>query len=100
MTLATCMMAMGKLWMDAANTAEASDRSFLSRNSAASEPAVFSTNETKRCNRRALVLQMSGALTLQHKLLHLDLVELVGADDDAVAGQVDAAAGLQGFDLL
>lgn len=60
----------------------------------------FQPNETKWCNRRALVLQMSGALTLQHKLLHLDLVELVGADDDAVAGQVDAAAGLQGFDLL
>lgn len=39
-------------------------------------------------------------LTLQHKLLHLDLVELVGADDDAVAGQVDAAAGLQSFNLL
>lgn len=32
-TLATCMMAMGKLWMEAANTAEARDRSFLSRNS-------------------------------------------------------------------
>lgn len=40
------------------------------------------------------------ALTLQHKLLHLDLVELVGADDDAVAGQVDAAARLQSFNLL
>lgn len=32
---ATCMMAMGKLWEEAANTAEASDTSFLSRNSAA-----------------------------------------------------------------
>lgn len=39
-------------------------------------------------------------LTLQDELLHLDLVELVGADDDAVAGQMDAAARLQGLDLL
>ena len=39
-------------------------------------------------------------LTLKHKLLHLDLVELVGADDDAVAGQMNAAAGLQSFNLL
>lgn len=31
------MMAMGKLWDEAANTAEASDTSFLSRNSAADE---------------------------------------------------------------
>lgn len=60
----------------------------------------FQSNETKWRNRCVLVLQMCGALTLQHKLLHLDLVELVGADDDAVAGQVDAAAGLQGFNLL
>ncbi|TNN77627.1 hypothetical protein EYF80_012217 [Liparis tanakae] len=34
MLLATCMMAMGKLWEEAANTAEARDTSFLSRNSA------------------------------------------------------------------
>lgn len=33
MLLATGMMAMGKLWDEAANTAEASDVSFLSRNS-------------------------------------------------------------------
>lgn len=39
-------------------------------------------------------------LTLEHELLHLNLVELVGADDDAVAGQVDAAAGLQSLNLL
>lgn len=39
-------------------------------------------------------------LTLEDELLHLNLVELVGADDDAVAGQVDAAAGLQSFNLL
>lgn len=35
--LATCKMAMGKLWEEAANTAEASDTSFLSRNSAEDE---------------------------------------------------------------
>lgn len=39
-------------------------------------------------------------LTLEHELLHLNLVELVGTNDDAVAGQVDAAAGLQRFDFL
>ena len=32
--LDTCMMAMGKLWAEAAYTADARDRSFLSRNSA------------------------------------------------------------------
>lgn len=41
-----------------------------------------------------------GVLTLKHKLFHLDLIELVGADDDAVAGQMNAAAGLQSFNLL
>lgn len=39
-------------------------------------------------------------LTFQHVLLHLDLVELVGADDDAVASEVDTAAGLRRLDLL
>ena len=38
--------------------------------------------------------------TFQHVLLHLHLVELVGSDNDAVAGEVDATAGLQGLDLL
>lgn len=41
---ATCMMAMGKLWDEAANTAEASDTSFLSRNSAADESKHLSSN--------------------------------------------------------
>lgn len=40
------------------------------------------------------------SLTFQNVLLHLDLVELVGADDDAVPREVDAAAGLRRFDLL
>ena len=40
------------------------------------------------------------SLTLERKLLHLDLIELVGADDGAVVGQVDTAAGLKGLDLL
>lgn len=39
-------------------------------------------------------------LTLKHKLLHFNLVELVGANYDAVAGQMDAAARLQSFDFL
>lgn len=38
--------------------------------------------------------------TLQHKLLHFNLVELVRADDDAVTSQMDAAAGLQSFYFL
>lgn len=39
-------------------------------------------------------------LTFEHKLLHLDLVELVGADDDTVTGQMDATARLQSLNLL
>lgn len=39
-------------------------------------------------------------LTLEHKLLHLNLVERAGANDGAVAGQVDAAARLQRLYLL
>lgn len=38
--------------------------------------------------------------TLQRVLLHLDFIELVGSNDDAVSGQMDAAARLRGFDLL
>lgn len=32
--------------------------------------------------------------TLQRVLLHVDLVEFVGSDEDTVVGEVDAAAGL------
>lgn len=39
-------------------------------------------------------------LTLKDELLHFNLEELVGTDDDAVAGQMDAAAGLQSFNFL
>lgn len=38
--------------------------------------------------------------TLQCVLLHLNFIELVGANDDAVSGQMDAAARLRGFNLL
>lgn len=38
--------------------------------------------------------------TFQHILLHLNFVELVGADNDAVASEVDTAAGLRCLDLL
>lgn len=31
--------------------------------------------------------------TLQHILLHLNLIELVGANDDAVVGEVNTATG-------
>jgi hypothetical protein len=39
-------------------------------------------------------------LTLQNILLHLNFIELVGADDEAVVGQMEAAAGLQSLYLL
>lgn len=52
MTLATCMMAMGKLWDEAANTAGASDTSFLSRNSAQVKSA--GVNQTHRDNYRCV----------------------------------------------
>lgn len=42
MLLATCMMAMGKLWDEAAKTAGASETSFLSKNSAAEKADVKS----------------------------------------------------------
>lgn len=32
--------------------------------------------------------------TFQHVLLHLNLIELVGANNDTVASEVDTAAGL------
>lgn len=38
--------------------------------------------------------------TLQCVLLHLNFIELVGSNDDAVSGQMDAAARLRGFNLL
>lgn len=41
-----------------------------------------------------------GPPTFQDVLLHLNLVEFVGTNDDAVAGEVDAAARLRCFDLL
>lgn len=41
-----------------------------------------------------------GWLTFQHILLHLNLVEFVGADNDAVAGEVDTAAGLWCLNFL
>lgn len=38
--------------------------------------------------------------TFQRVLLHLNFIELVGSNDDAVSGQMDAAARLRGFNLL
>lgn len=52
-----------------------------------------------RCERRR-ALPPGVDLTFQHVLLHLNLIELVGADDDAVASKVDTAAGLRRLDLL
>lgn len=44
--------------------------------------------------------QQGKPLTLQDILLHLNLIELVGADDDAVACEVDTAAGLWRLNLF
>ncbi|KAG7222142.1 hypothetical protein INR49_016714 [Caranx melampygus] len=52
MLLATCMMAMGKLWDEAANTAEASDTSFLSRNSAVEREQDPTIQKTQPCSMR------------------------------------------------
>lgn len=38
--------------------------------------------------------------TFKNVLLHLNLIELVGADNDTVAGEVDTAAGLRCLYLL
>lgn len=119
------MMEMGKLWEDAAKTAEASVTSFLSRNSAErternQQPSVrsgvnvenFTASKTrlcKICSEHHLVdkilflnWNISAEIwaTFQHILLHFNLVELVGADNDAVAGEVDTAAGLRRLNLL
>lgn len=46
-------------------------------------------------------LNLSGSwLTFQHILLHLNLIEFVGADNDAVASEVDTAAGLWCLNFL
>lgn len=41
-----------------------------------------------------------GSPTLERVLLHVDLIELVGANEDTVVGEVDTAAGFGGLDLL
>lgn len=38
--------------------------------------------------------------TVQNTLLHLNLVEFIGTNDDAIAGEVDTAARLKRFNLL
>lgn len=98
------MMEMGKLWEDAAKTAEASVTSFLSRNS------VKRVNPIRQLVQWGMVKSQSDRNTIntgfvqtnhnvrrptfQHILLHLNLIELVGADNDTVASEVNTAAGL------
>lgn len=94
--LDTWMMEMGKLWEEAANTAEANVTSFLSRNS---EHTHTSGQFSSRSRARQTLVYVDH-LTFQHVLLHLDLIELIGADDDAVSREVDAAAGFRRLDLL
>lgn len=99
-------MAMGKLWVEAANTAEARETSFLSKNSVETEIQHWRSPESVKNKPDIDIVRwlsnsfFDSCLTFQYKLLHLDLVKLVGADDDAVTRQMDAAAGLQSLDFL
>lgn len=43
---------------------------------------------------------MRDVRTVQNTLLHLNLIEFIGTNNDAVAGEVDTAARLQSFNLL
>lgn len=41
-----------------------------------------------------------GSHTFKSVLLHVDLIEFVGSNEDTVIGEVDTAAGLRGLYLL
>lgn len=100
------MILTGKLLVEAANTAEAKVWSFLSKNSAKGieKDTLICINFFQKVVQNNLWshLEHSQELspTLQCVLLHLNFIELVGSNDDAVSGQMDAAARLRGFNLL
>lgn len=123
----TWMMEMGKLWEDAAKTAEARVTSFLSKNSAqrifrSVRQLIWVWNQRlaptkmnlhrrvrnsihleKRSIEKRFIAKwhLSGRWsTFQNILLHLNLVEFVGPNNDAVASEVDAATRFWCFDLL
>lgn len=108
----TWMILTGKLLVEAANTAEAKVWSFLSRNSAKrmeKNSLITSNFFFLNCFRKSPTKRICGATwcipqemspTFQRVLLHLNFIELVGSNDDAVSGQMDAAARLRGFNLL
>lgn len=87
------MIETGKLWEEEANTAGAKEWSFLSRNS---EKAGRSGASGRGWSwRRGQCVGLGGLRpTLKRVLLHVNFVELIGSDEDAVVGEVDTAAGL------
>lgn len=96
----TCMMDTGKLWEEEANTAGAKEWSFLSRNSvkAGKRRSLRTQKEPEVAAERGQGARPGP--TLQRVLLHVNLVEFIGSDEDTVVGEVDTAAGLRGLDLL
>lgn len=91
----------GKLWEEEANTAGAKEWSFLSRNSVkAGKRRSLRTQEEPEVAVERSVGGGAPGPTLQCVLLHVNLVEFIGSDEDAVVGEVDTAAGLRGLDLL
>lgn len=92
------MMDTGKLLEEEANTAGAKEWSFLSRNSVkAGERRGLRTKREPAVGPRR---RGDPSPTLEGILLHVNLVEFIGSDEDTVVGEVDAAAGLRGLDLL
>lgn len=60
----------------------------------------FRKSPTKRICGATWCIPQEMSPTFQRILLHLNFIELVGSNDDAVSGQMDAAARLRGFNLL
>lgn len=85
-----------------ANTAGAKEWSFLSRNSVKTGQAGGFRDEARAtlppkdpsCPRGVGRRVEDGSHTIKRVLLHVDLIEFVGPNEDAVVGEVDTAAGL------
>lgn len=104
--LLACTMETGKLLDEEANTAGAKEWSFLSRNSVKAGQ-VGLQGQSRGCppsagpepsgvGRRT----EGGSHTVKRVLLHINLIEFVGSNEDTVIGEVDTAAGLRGLYLL
>lgn len=95
-------METGKLLDEEANTAGAKEWSFLSRNSVKTGQAEGFRDEARAalppqvlsCPRGVGRRVKDGSHTVKRVLLHVDLIEFVGPNEDAVVGEVDTAAGL------